>query len=335
MTIFGWDLSHYDSPDVTGAVREGISFMTHKAGGDADDRELGTWWGNVRHFGPEVLLGAYWVQYPGSPAARADAFLARLDSQCPGWRDRDAFILQLDCEKWGGNPLTVPGRAEIRMFCDRLVTRTHGDYLPVVYAPKWVYGDSLTGLGYPLWASSYVSGTGGFRALYPGDGSVKWAPYSGQAPLLLQYSSGATIAGQTTCDANAFRGTLDALKALLAPGKVNSMALNLSIDDREAIRQEAAEAVVGFFRGAWEAATGASTADKTKFAYLRFLRTAVGGPVDQGVLMAAIMAENNLTAEDVAAALAPKIVIPDGSELTVGEVAEAVKQALREGTGTP
>jgi hypothetical protein len=101
--------------------------------------------------------------------------------------------------------------------------------MPIVYAPKWVYGDSLTGLGYPLWASSYVNGSGTGASLYAkagGDSSSRWNAYSGRIPAILQFSSSATIAGQTTCDANAFRGTLDQLKALVAPGKDHDVALN-------------------------------------------------------------------------------------------------------------
>jgi hypothetical protein len=217
MTTHGWDMSHFDAPSIGNAISEGISFVTHKAGGDRDDPELAAWWSGVRGLDPgRVLLGAYWVLLPGRPAARADAFLARLDAACPGWRDRP-FLLQADCEKWNGDPRTVPSKAEIGAFCDRLVARMP-KLRPVVYAPKWVYGDSLAGLRYPLWASSYVNGAGRFQHLYPGDSSNRWAPYSGQTPAILQYTSSATIGGQTTCDANAFRGTLAQLVALVAPG---------------------------------------------------------------------------------------------------------------------
>jgi hypothetical protein len=224
MTIFGWDMSHFDAPDLGTAVAEGISFVTHKAGGDAVDSELPAWWAGVRTLDPQkVLLGAYWVLYPGNPAGRADAFLARLDAACPGWRDRP-FLLQADCEKWNGDPRTVPSKAEIKTFCDRLVARMPR-LRPVVYAPKWVYGNDLTGLPYPLWASSYVTAAGGFRKLYPGDSSSRWQAYSGQTPAILQYTSSATIGGQATSDANAYRGTLDQLVALVAPGwEDNAMA---------------------------------------------------------------------------------------------------------------
>ena len=216
MTIFGSDVSHFDAPDTRLMFNDGVLFQTHKAGGDAADNELAGWWQLVRSLRPAVLLGAYWVLYPGTPAARADAFLARLDSQCPGWRD-GPFILQVDCEKWNGDSSTVPNRNDIRAFCDRLVLKAP-KLRPIVYAPKWVYGNTLAGLGYPLWASAYVNGTGWFGVLYPGDDSSKWASYSDQVPAILQYSSTASIGGQTTCDANAFRGTLKELTALVAPG---------------------------------------------------------------------------------------------------------------------
>lgn len=218
MTIFGWDMSHYDAIPAGGGARvasEGFSFVTHKAGGDSNDAEIGAWWSAFRSFRDRLLLGAYWVLYPGNPAGRADAFLARLDATCPGWRD-GPFILQLDCEKWAGKASTVPGKADIKAACDRLVAKMP-KLRPIVYAPKWVYGDSLAGLGYPLWASSYVTGTGTASKLYPGDSSSRWSAY-GQAPEVLQFTSSATIAGQTTCDANAYRGTLAQLTALVAPG---------------------------------------------------------------------------------------------------------------------
>lgn len=225
MTIFGWDMSHFDAPSMGNAIAEGIVFTTHKAGGDATDTELPAWWAGVRGTDPaKVLLGAYWVLYPGNPTSRADAFIARLDAACPGWRNRP-FILQADCEKWNGNAATVPSKADIKAFCDRLKSQMP-KLRPIVYAPKWVYNDGLAGLPYPLWASSYVTGAGGFKSLYPGDSSSKWGSYSGQVPAILQYTSSATIGGQATCDANAYRGTLAQLIALVAPGWSQDMPID-------------------------------------------------------------------------------------------------------------
>ena len=59
MTIFGWDMSHFDSPSVGNAVQEGISFITHKIGGDQADPQFSTWWRNVKGAPPSIVLGAY------------------------------------------------------------------------------------------------------------------------------------------------------------------------------------------------------------------------------------------------------------------------------------
>lgn len=249
MTLFGSDSSHYDNPDFRTAIGQGFTFFTHKAGGDANDAELGLWWSLMKPYRDRVLLGAYWVQYPGNPAGRADTFLARLDSQCPGWRDAP-FMLQVDCEIWGGDTSTAPGKSDIKAFCDRLRSKVP-TLTPIVYAPKWAYGDSLSGLGYPLWASSYVGGSGAASVLYPGDGSSRWGAYSGQTPAILQFSSSATIAGQTTCDANAFRGTLDQLMALVAPGWI------AEVDDVS--EQDVTNALTKFFAAAGEPAEGTYT----------------------------------------------------------------------------
>jgi hypothetical protein len=227
MTIHGWDMSHFDAVSIGSAVSEGISFVTHKAGGDKRDDEFGAWWNGVKNI-PDpywdeatqsvkgLLKGAYWVLYPGRPVGRANDFIADLDARAPGWRD-GPFILQVDCEKWNNDPSTVPSPTDIGAFCDRLMTLAP-KLQPIGYVPEWVYGDTLTGLRCPLWASRYVTGSGSFRSLYPGDSSGKWSAYSGQTPAILQYTSSATIGGQTTCDANAFRGTMVELMALLTPG---------------------------------------------------------------------------------------------------------------------
>lgn len=215
MTIFGSDVSHFDGPDTRAMFADGIVFQTHKAGGDADDAELAAWWFLVKGYRPRVLLGAYWVLYPGNPVGRADSFIARLDSQCPGWRD-GPFLLQADCEKWNNDVSTVPPVSEVNAFCDRLTLRLP-KLRPVGYLPDWVYGD-LSAFRYPLWSSKYVTGAGSPRTLYPGDGARQWAAYGGKTPAILQFTSSATIGGQSTCDANAFRGTLQELTRLVAPG---------------------------------------------------------------------------------------------------------------------
>lgn len=216
-TLFGWDASHYDAiPTGRMVVQEGITFMTHKIGGDALDAEAAGWWQAMLGVRGQVLLGGYWVLRRTDGAAAADAFLNRLDDVCPGWRN-GPFILQLDCETWNDGDTPAPTKSQIAACVARLKAKAP-KLQPIVYAPEWVYGNSLTGLDAPLWASSYVDGSGYASELYPGDSSGRWDPYSGKTPKVLQFTSKATIAGQSTCDANAFRGSITDLITLLAPG---------------------------------------------------------------------------------------------------------------------
>ncbi len=232
MTIFGSDVSHYDAPDTRAMFSEGIVFQTHKAGGDANDSELASWWNYVKGYRDHVMLGAYWVLYPGRPGQRADEFISRLDSQCPGWRE-GPFILQADCERWNGDPGTVPPVSDVNAFCDQLVARVP-KLRPIGYLPDWVYGD-ISAFRYPLWSSKYVTGSGGYKALYPGDSAKQWAAYGGKSPSILQYSSSATIGGQATCDANAYRGTPAELIKLLAPGWAEEDIVALTDADAELV----------------------------------------------------------------------------------------------------
>ena len=214
---WGVDKSHFDAPGGTATiVSQGFGFMTHKAGGDANDGELNAWWNDAKGHRDDLLLGAYWVLYPGHGASAGDAFLARLDSQCPGWRD-GPFILQLDCEEWQSDPSTMPRLGDIRACALRL-RALMPKLVPIVYAPHWAYGNTLSGLGFPLWSSSYTTAKGTASAIYPGDSYSGWASYSGIVPAIAQFSSTATVAGDSTTDVNCFKGTQAELSALLAPG---------------------------------------------------------------------------------------------------------------------
>jgi hypothetical protein len=239
---WGVDKSHYDPAGGTARiVAEGFGFLVHKGGGDSDDAEMGAWWNDAKGHRDDLLLGAYWVLYPGHGASAGDAFVARLDSQCPGWRD-GPFILQLDCEEWGGNPATKPGLGDIRACALRLRTLAP-KLVPIVYAPHWAYGDTLSGLGFPLWSSSYTSAKGTAAAIYPGDSYSGWAAYGGIVPSIAQFSSTATVAGDSTTDVNCFKGTQAQLVALLAPGWETDMALEAA--DKTWIQQQIA-AVTAF-----------------------------------------------------------------------------------------
>lgn len=231
MTIYGWDMSHYDAPALGTALAEGIVFITHKAGGDRHDPELAPWWLGTKHLDPDhYLLGTYWIPRPdleSNPERAADTWIAVLDQDCPGWRDRE-HILQMDAERWNGDDRTKPNRQYLQRLGDRLRERMP-KLMPVCYASRGQYGNELAGLTFPLWNAAYPYEVAeGFKSAYQragGDSARHWAPYSGQVPALWQYTSHAVIGGQTTSDANAYRGTLTGLKALVAPGWSSDMDL--------------------------------------------------------------------------------------------------------------
>jgi GH25 family lysozyme M1 (1,4-beta-N-acetylmuramidase) len=221
MTLYGWDCSHYDgslsSATLARARVEGIVFLTHKVGeGLANDDPLdATVLAAAREVGIEFLGGYYVIHQGIDPVKEADRCIALADQDEPWWRTYPGWFWQCDAERW-----SLTDRAtlsEIRAFCDRLTTRT--SRLVVCYASRGQYGDDLTGLDYPLWNAAYPTSIAGpFETLYPSDGSRHWAPYSGQTPVFWQYTSSATIAGVTTCDANAYRGTLSDLRTLIEGG---------------------------------------------------------------------------------------------------------------------
>jgi lysozyme len=220
MTIFGWDASHYDGPlsetTLVTAKSQGIELFTHKLGegNDQDDNDstAAAALTNAKNAGISVL-GGYWFCWGDSPAvAQADLFIEVADAMVPWWRTHPHWFWQPDCETETGHG--KPSPSWIKQFSDHLVAKT--GRLVIVYASHGMYANTLSGLGHPLWNANYPSNRQApFKSLYPGDSYPGWNPYSSQTPVLAQYSSTATIAGKTTCDANAYRGTLTQLQALV------------------------------------------------------------------------------------------------------------------------
>jgi hypothetical protein len=162
------------------------------------------------------FMGAYIVvrtpgnNNHGSIQAQVNYFLAYLNSQTPWWQGMREFFIQVDTEHWGYDDVAPQYGV---LACDLLRAQT--GKLVVHYAPRWAYGDTIGG-DHPLWASSYGSNpTAPYRQAYPGDGNSGWAPYSGRTPTILQYGSSLTVGSQPSCDANAFRGTVDQLRELV------------------------------------------------------------------------------------------------------------------------
>lgn len=216
MTVFGWDSSHYDGPITAtiaaAAKAQGIAFVTHKLseGSGGLDTLAAQALTSFRDAGIE-FIGAYGVVRTGDAVAEADVLISMADAQVPWWRDFPGWFWQTDLEKWPYDP--VPATLGIT-YSRELAART--GKLVVLYGSAGQYGSELSSWEGPLWNAHYgLNQPGLFQVIYPGDQSAGWAAYSGKTPTFLQYSSAATIAGLTTCDANAFRGTVAQLRALI------------------------------------------------------------------------------------------------------------------------
>lgn len=215
-TCFGWDGSHYDGilhvGNMLDAKAEGIVFFTHKIGeGRSYDDPLDATNLAAAYEAGIEFIGGYYVVRTGDVTAQVDNCIALADRDEPWWRTFPGWFWQVDLERWPYDSVAASVGIE---FGKQLRARTGRQV--ILYASRGQYGDQLTGWDGPLWNAAYgTNPEGPFRDIYPGDTSTRWAPYSGQVPAILQYGSRAIIAGLTTCDANAFRGTLDQLRALI------------------------------------------------------------------------------------------------------------------------
>jgi GH25 family lysozyme M1 (1,4-beta-N-acetylmuramidase) len=229
VTQYLWDTSHYDGELSVATLRtahaQGIVALTHKVGeGTGGDDPLdGPVLANARDAGIP-LLGGYHVVRSGEVGPQVDALIALADRDEPWWRSWPGWFWQADLERWSYDQ--VPAATGIE-FAQELRRRT--GKVVALYASRSQYGDQLRTWDGPLWNAHYVRAAGDFRAIYPGDqwrptmvGGSRggWAAYSGREPDFLQYSSLATIAGVTTSDSSAYRGTLEELTALLTGGDI-------------------------------------------------------------------------------------------------------------------
>ncbi|WP_165821719.1 GH25 family lysozyme [Mycobacterium colombiense] len=87
------------------------------------------------------------------------------------------------------------------------------------YIPQWYWesqgSPDLSAVSVKgMVSSNWVNGSGYAYNLYPGDSWGGWASYGGVTPVILQFTSQAQVAGMSL-DADAFRGSLADLKALL------------------------------------------------------------------------------------------------------------------------
>lgn len=226
MTIFGWDASDYDSArgpmDMKAAKAAGITFFSHKATEQAPGEvfrhsKYGPVMNRARDAGIE-FLSAYIVPRTGvATATQVKTFLDYLDQQTPWWRTFPGFFLQTDLERWDYDSV----EDEVGEDVVRALRSATGKTV-LLYASHGQYGSSIDS-DMLKWNANYAAenaATRDYRDIYNavgGDTGVGWAPYSGPAPLIWQYASDSTIGTQPTCDANAFRGSLDDFRKLIVP----------------------------------------------------------------------------------------------------------------------
>ncbi len=193
------------------------------------------WWRATRHFGDFqaaardagfVLRGGYHNLIRGDSAsiARQVDFLRReLDAWGCNWAmaDVEPYAELISANLW-------PRFEDVQRFHDRwyaVESRVLAWYIPRWF---WSWRDKspslgepdLRGLRGPLIQSHYAGGDGPAATIYAnagGDRGTGWDDvYGGRAPDIWQFTAGADVDGASTnTDANAYRGSLNQLTALL------------------------------------------------------------------------------------------------------------------------
>jgi len=214
MTIFGWDMSDFDydrgarPAHIQNAKNEGIKFLTHKSteqssGNVFKHTRMGLQLNAAKAVGIPFIGHYIVVRSNVPPATQVTTCLAFLDQQVPWWRTYPGWFHQVDLEKWPYDAVSpILGEA----VAAELERRTGKK--AILYASRGQYGNSIPNTGRVLWNANYGNNPAAhFKPLYPGDTGAGWVTYSGRMPRIWQYGSRAIIGGQSTCDANAFRGT--------------------------------------------------------------------------------------------------------------------------------
>lgn len=207
MTIWGFDVSDYQGVfDMQAAKDAGFDFVIIKAT-EGNNWKSKYFAGNLqRARDAQLLLAAYHYQR-GSHSAQSQA--DNIASMVP----KDVGVIP-DVEANGGDlDLT-----------DAIMSRVTalGYRHPLSYIPKWYWQQ----IGSPsmrnrkgLWQSHYPDNKGGTpQQIYTRVPSSYWNPFGEQEIKILQFSSASTVAGRTPIDADAFRGSLSDLAALLGGG---------------------------------------------------------------------------------------------------------------------
>lgn len=220
MTLFGWDASDYDVDRgltvdrIRDARAAGIDFMTYKGteqstGGTFHSQYYGLMLTAAKDAGIP-FLGMYVVVHSGvSTEVQATTAIDYADAHTPWWRTYSRFFWQIDLERWPTDD--VPPDVGVAVARE-LEART--GKVAVMYASRGQYGSSALG-EYPRWNANYPYQIAeDFKAAYAragGDSGPGWVRYGVPElmPRIWQFTDSAVIGRQHTCDADAFRGTVE------------------------------------------------------------------------------------------------------------------------------
>jgi GH25 family lysozyme M1 (1,4-beta-N-acetylmuramidase) len=141
-----------------------------------------------------------------SGAAQAQYFASKAGSLA-------GFGIAVDLERSSGSPTVAQAQD-----CAAELRRLYPGHPIGGYAPHWYTGGAPLGFFDWLWAIDYVNGSGDPAQLYKSVPASWWAPYGGKAPLMLQFTASASVAGiSTPVDCSAFQGTAAQLAAHVLP----------------------------------------------------------------------------------------------------------------------
>lgn len=295
MTTFGIDISRYQAGIDLAKVREGgeIEFIIAKV-------SEGTTWRDPEFpkYAAEAkkhgFLFAAYVFLRGEAPVRAQ--VDNLKGALGA--DFDKIPVILDLERTTGYSQPTLGTANA--FRDR--AKMDGIRVTdLLYLPEWywdVLGRPDTG-GWHLWQSRYGANDG----KYPGDGAAAWTRRDGRPYAMLQYTSAGRVAGHSGgIDKNAFRGT----------------------------REELAR--TGWFIDYKEPSMSITEIQKAVATTPIVIDGEGNTQPLQRVLRRILLAQR--TPDQIAAAVVAALPEDEGYvSVTSDEIEEAVKQALREGTG--
>ncbi|TDH56706.1 hypothetical protein E2F47_06135 [Mycobacterium eburneum] len=210
VTLYGPDLSNNNwnsTSEIAGWLddcfeREGYSWMEHKVSQGSGYRD--PFWPTVRDWcaaNDVPCIGYHYVD-TSNPATQAECFKA----------NGGGSSVMLDFEDGSGDITNF--WAVVNAF------NAAGITVRLSYLPHWYWQNigspDLAGVPGLVSSSYYETGTYGSieYADAGGDAGPGWASYGGATPVIWQFSDGAVIDGKSV-DANAFKGQLADLQALL------------------------------------------------------------------------------------------------------------------------